>query len=713
MARENEAAFRLLFMGNPLPMWVYDLETLHFLEVNDAAVKYYGYSRDEFQKLRLTDIRPTEDIPLLDQNLSQVRPVLDESGPWRHRLKDGRIIQVHISSHILEWNGRKSALVVAQDITERKRTEESLKASEARFRRIAESNMIGVTVGNSTGQFTYVNDAYLRMVGYTRDDFAAGRLRWDVITPPDQSHIPLMIAKQLDESGMVAPIETDHLHKDGRRVPVLIGLAQVAEEKDEAIGFVLDVTERKQAEAKLLESERQLRLIFDQIPAAVWTVDKELRIRSASGSALAPAHLDAKDLIGKTSQEFFGTDDIQVPPLAAHLAALKGETRSYQYSMGNSIFSVNVQPLRLLGGEISGVIGVALDVTETKRIAASNARLAAIIESTQDAVIGAASDGRINSWNRGAEQMFGYSAREILGQHLSILVPGDRVQEVRRILEELYHGKTVRPFETLRLRKDGTLVDVSITLSIVKDTTGRVIGTSAIAHDLKDRKEIERELKKLSARLLKVQDEAQRNLARELHDSVIQGLAATVIKLSIVKDSANFRPGTRATLEEALKMTEQAVREIRTFSYLLHPPLLDERGLPSALRWYVEGYNNRSEVQVELDLPERQDRLDKEVELALFRIVQEALTNITRHSGGHYATISMRQTPRDLILVVSDDGHGMDPQTLEKVKREGAALGVGIAGMKERTRQFGGRLDISSSNRGTAVTVTLPIGKLR
>jgi two-component system, NarL family, sensor kinase len=190
---------------------------------------------------------------------------------------------------------------------------------------------------------------------------------------------------------------------------------------------------------------------------------------------------------------------------------------------------------------------------------------------------------------------------------------------------------------------------------------------------------------------------------------VIQGLAAVVINLSLLKDSLDLDPEAARTLDETLKITEESVREIRTFSYLLHPPLLDVNGLQSALRWYVEGYSKRSGVQVDLDLPDGRERLGNEVELTLFRIVQESLTNIHRHSGGRRATICMRRTAKDVTLVVSDDGHGMDAQTLEKVRREGAVLGVGIAGMKQRLQQLRGRLEITSGGSGTAVTASVPV----
>ncbi|HET7214743.1 MAG TPA: ATP-binding protein, partial [Terriglobia bacterium] len=163
------------------------------------------------------------------------------------------------------------------------------------------------------------------------------------------------------------------------------------------------------------------------------------------------------------------------------------------------------------------------------------------------------------------------------------------------------------------------------------------------------------------------------------------------------------------TLDATLKIIEDSVREIRTFSYLLHPPLLDVNGLQSALRWYVEGYSKRSGVRVDLNLPVKRERLGNEIELALFRIVQESLTNIHRHSGSSRATIRMQRMEKEVTLVVSDDGHGMDAQTLEKVRREGAVLGVGIAGMKQRLQQLGGKLNIASGASGTSVTASVPV----
>lgn len=582
----------------------------------------------------------------------------------------------------------------------------TLHGGQEPYRVFVETMNEGAAMVAADGTIVYSNRRFANMVGMPLENVIGSSFQQFV----SREGGPFLEELQEEKGTTGYRRECEVRCANGTAVPVQLSVRPMKTDGAQRFCIIAtDITDRKLAEEKLLASEKQFRLIFDQIPAAVWTTDKDLRILSASGAVLGPALLRSEELIGKTLQEFFDNPEELSAPLIAHLAALKGKHRSYEYNLAGNIFSVNVHPLRNAFDEIAGVIGVALDVTENKRAMASVAKLAAIVESSQDAIYGLTLSGYITSWNRGAEQMFGYPAGMVAGRHISIITPEDRQNEPLKVLERLKRDEVVRPFETVRQRKDGNLVDVSLTVSAVKDPTGHITGVSAIAHDIEDRKQVETELKELSARLLNVQDEERRNMARELHDSVIQGLAAAVINLSLMMDSLQLDSEGARTLEETLKITEESVREIRTFSYLLHPPLLDVNGLQSALRWYVEGYSKRSGVQVELDLPEGRERFGNETELALFRIVQESLTNIHRHSGGGRATIRMRWTEKDVALVVSDDGNGMDAETLEKVRREGAVLGVGIAGMNQRLQQLGGRLEIASDGGGTAVTAIVPV----
>ncbi len=602
-------------------------------------------------------------------------------------------------------NGQTDALVVSGKEGEQIYT---LHSEQEPYRVFVETMNEGAAMVTADGTIVYSNRRFADMVKAPLERVIGCSIQQFIPQPGWPADHELQEAKETAGYRQECTLKA----ADGSLVPVYLSIRSMKPGGTESLCVIAtDITERKRAEEKVRASEQQLRLIFNQIPAILWTTDTELRIVSGTGRGLAAANRPREELVGMTLQDFLGDLDGKSAPIAAHRAALKGGTGSYEHNFNGTIFSVTVQPLRNAEGEISGVIGIALDVTENKMATASVAKLAAIVESTQDAIYGTTMSGYITTWNRGAERMYGYSAGEIAGQHISIIVPEDRKHEPGEVLEKLRRDEIIRPFETLRRRKDGRLIDVSITVSAVKDATGHLIGVSAISHDLSDRKQVEMELRKLSGRLLKVQDEARRDMARELHDSVIQGLAAAVINLSMMKDSAQLLPEARKTVEETLKITEEAVREIRTFSYLLHPPLLDVTGLQSALRWYVEGYSKRSGVRVTLDLPDGWGRMPKEIELTLFRIVQEALTNIQRHSGGREASISMRRTPEELILTVSDYGRGMDAETLKKVRREGAVLGVGIAGMKQRLRQFGGRLEVSSSDKGTTVVASLPVAR--
>jgi PAS domain S-box-containing protein len=477
-------------------------------------------------------------------------------------------------------------------------------------------------------------------------------------------------------------------------------------------------------------------------------------------------------------------------------------------------------------------------MSEPKQAEKITGLLAAIVASSDDAIISKNLDGVITSWNKSAERIFGYSAEEAIGQHITLVIPEERHAEESDILQRLRRGERVDHFHTVRRRKDGSFLDVSLTISPVRDSAGRVVGASKVARDITAQKQAELALRESEqrfrvitdaspilvwmagpdklcyyfnkgwldfvgrtleqecgngwtqnlhpedldrclqiyvanfdarrsfemeyrmrhhsgqyrwildrgvpryapdgtfegyvggcldvhdqkeaaekvriaddmSRLMKAQDEERRRIARELHDSAGQTLAVLGIGLSrLVQRAEGTTPELAKEGKDIEAIVRQLSREIRTASYLLHPPLLDESGLASALNWYVDGLAERSNIAITLDVDENVGRLPSDMELAIFRVVQECLTNIHRHSESKNALIRVARDGESVRTEVRDHGKGMSRERLVEIQSKGS--GVGITGIRERIRSFHGELKIESNDSGTSVTVTIPMPK--
>jgi PAS domain S-box-containing protein len=224
------------------------------------------------------------------------------------------------------------------------------------------------------------------------------------------------------------------------------------------------------------------------------------------------------------------------------------------------------------------------------------------------------------------------------------------------------------------------------------------------------RKRTEEHLRELSAQVLRLQDEERRRIARDLHDSTGQTLAALKMVLAQLGRVLTDVPKTPELVGDLNALADQALKEIRTISYLLHPPMLDEVGFSSAAQWYVEGLSKRSGIQISLDVSAA-PRLSNAAELALFRVLQESLTNVIRHSGSSIAEVRLRSDGQDAILSIQDYGKGIPTEQVDSFNQTGAGSGVGLGGMKQRIRDFGGQLVVKSNQEGTVISARLPLAK--
>jgi two-component system NarL family sensor kinase len=377
--------------------------------------------------------------------------------------------------------------------------------------------------------------------------------------------------------------------------------------------------------------------------------------------------------------------------------------------------SLRTAKLGLLIGSVATImlmllLGYLIITGERQRNVAqeSRLRLAAIVDSSDDAIISKMLDGTLLSWNHGAEDLYGYNAEEMVGKSIFLIIPPERHEEMNQIFQTLRQGHRVDHLETVRLRRDGTRVDVDVTVSPLRDETGRVTGASAIARDITERKRMEDSLRQLSGRILKAQDEERRRIAREIHDSTVQKLALLSMNLAQLQNTKDPQ-AFRAMLQSSQDLSKQCAQELRSVSYLLHPPMLEELGLVSALKIYAEGFSQRSGVALDIEVEPDFERLPPEMEITLFRVAQESLSNILRHSNSQRAKIKLSRNS-GIELAVMDEGRGFSQAKKSDVTGD-VQMGVGILGMTERMKQLGGTLRIDSGPTGTSVNAHLPYAR--
>jgi len=344
----------------------------------------------------------------------------------------------------------------------------------------------------------------------------------------------------------------------------------------------------------------------------------------------------------------------------------------------------------------------------------SEARFRSLIENSSDLVLVVNSEGTIQYVSPSSERVIGLNSESLLEKNIFEFVDSADLASARNIFSSKTSGTS--PAVELRFQHaDGTLHILEVIASNLIDEPS-VEGIVVNARDVTDRKRSEEAIRQLSTRMLRIQEEEQRRIARDVHDSTSQEMTALTLTLGALRKSKEgFSLNAREKIAECLTLAKRTARQIRTFSYLLHPPMLDEFGLWAALRAFIEEFRSRSGLRVTLEIsPELEGlRLDPNCEMALFRLVQEALANVHRHAGSRTAVVSIEPQDHFVKVSVADAGRGIPSKVLKEINASGSRfVGVGIAGMKERVRQIGGHLNIQSGSEGTTVTALIPADEI-
>ena len=331
--------------------------------------------------------------------------------------------------------------------------------------------------------------------------------------------------------------------------------------------------------------------------------------------------------------------------------------------------------------------------------------LAAIVESSNDAIIGTTLDGKILSWNEGAESLYGYAASEVLDRNVSLLVPADRRDEFVQTRKRRSTGERIENLETIRLTKDGDRVDVSVSISPIKDDRGRAIAVATITRDISDRKQAQRESQELAARLIHLQEEERRRIVAELHDSLGQSLVIIKNRAMICLRDTSALERVTEQLEEISNTATSAIDEVHEIAHNLRPFELDRLGLVKAIEEMVSKLANSSVIEFSTDLDPIDGLLSHADETSVYRIIQEGLNNVIKHAEATKGTVSVKRNSDKLIIDVSDNGKG-----IKKLAAELNGHGFGLTSVAERARMLGGSSAVESTNQsGTKMVVSLPL----
>ncbi len=492
-------------------------------------------------------------------------------------------------------------------------------------------------------------------------------------------------------------------------------------------GSLSDITESKRAEDALRESEQRFRLLVAGVKDyAIFMLDPDGRVVSWNEGAARIKGYRSDEIIGQHFSCFYPQADIEAgkPELQLERARAEGrvESTGWRVRKDGSRFWANVVLTALFEetGELRGFSKITRDVTERERVAEalrdSEQRFRLLIAGVKDyAIFMLDPQGRVMSWNEGAERITGYGSNEILGKHFSCFYPSEdaKLGKPARQLELASRDGGVED-TSWRLRKDGSRFMANVVVTTLYDESGSLRGFAKVVRDVTERVRAEaalrlyaERLKSLSARLIDLQEIERRHIALELHDEIGQSLTALKINLEGLQRSAPaFAKMPR--IGESIEIVAQLIQEIRDMSLALRPSILDDFGLMPALRWYTRRQAERTGVVIDLMEAGTPTRAPPPIETACFRIAQEALTNIARHSKAKHVKLTVSHSGTKIELEVKDDGIGFDPVEARENLQHGRSHG--LLGMQERARLLGGQIDIDAApGKGTCIKAEFPL----
>ena len=718
--RASEERYRELFENAKDAYYVHDLSGV-YLSMNRAAENLAGRGREEIIGKKFSDFSSTEHMGVVGEHF--YRKLVDE-GETTYETEvtanGGGCVPVEVSSHLLYENGVAVAVQgAARDITERKRTEDALRQSEREYRGLFENAHDAILIIHPENEVVLeVNQRACEMYGISRSEFIGMSLETiSKDTERGRSRI-----KETLERGTSYNFETIQRRGDGTEMLLDINASVVQYKGQTAIQSInRDITDRKRAEEDISNLRRELELTMNSIEEGIHRVDLNGNIVFENPAAARLLGWGTAELLGRPAHQTMHhtrPDGTHYPREECPIYATfrDGVTRH----VANEVFwrqdgtsfpvEYSTAPVWNDRNELVASVVTFRDTTERKQaeqaLRESEERFSRAFHSSPTALsISVLEDGCLLEVNAAFLRMGGFKREEVIGRSTLELGLWDG-QHRLMMANALRQRGAIQDMEIKFRRKSGEVRDALLSVELIQLGDGEP-SVLEIAQDVTERNRAEEALQRYPRQLIEAQEAERQSIARELHDQIGQVLTAIHLNLQAVRGTSESIEA-RALIDEGVTIVDEALDQVRNLSFELRPSLLDDLGLVTALRWYVDRFAQRTGIRAttSISLPDPPVRLRRELETACFRVVQEALTNVVRHAKARNVAIKLKNLNDEIRLSIKDDGTGFDVNSQNLAP---FTAHVGLRGMRERALALGGRLDVRSSpSRGTLICAHFP-----
>jgi len=728
--RKSEEKYRYMFCNNPQPMWIYDLESFAFLEVNNAAMQHYGYSKEEFLNMTLMEIRPEEDITLLMQDLIKQHTNLSRSGIWRHRKKSGEIFFVEITSHQITFNNRAARHVLINDITEKIQAETSLKFSEEKYRTIFENVQDVFYQVNLEGTILDISPSVKHISDYDRYELI-GRTITDLYYEPIER---TELLKNIIEKGELEDYEVRIKDKNGNIKFVSINARLIFDSNgkpNHIDGAIRDISKRKIAEQRLSESEEKMRLIVEGTPYLFFYIqDTKGKITYISQSV--------EKITGHTVEEWQNQTNWFITKNKINLFA-KERTKAHlqgEFTSGSIYLEIEHKDERpillevfenpiIINGEIQGLQGVAHDISERKRFENELKKLSRALEQSPVSVLITNMDGEIEYVNKKLCEMTGFEKEEIVGKNPRIFKSGEHSKAFyQEMWKNMLSGKEWSG-EILNKKRNGALFWEAIQISPLLNSEGSISHFIAIKEDISEKKKMLQELieaKEKAEEISRLKSNLMANMSHELRTPLIGILGISEYMLDVLKDDLQesakiiHTSGLRLlkTVSEVLDLSKLESENIRVnYSiFNLQKLLIEEIAL-----YQQTALNKNISLKWQFDTNELLINSDERL---IREIVDNLLNNAIKFTKEGSVTLVLEQNENGVVIKCSDTGIGIPNDKLDYIFEEFRQIsegrgrsyegtGLGLTIVKKFVELLNGNVSVKSElGIGTTFILNFP-----